>query len=758
MRHLTFLKKVLAIGSGLALLISVAPVAAYDNKDLGQRPDYTAGGAHRLINQLALEQYIEKAKDDPVLRYYDFAPDIQALKIQGLTDVEDRYSEVFKGLFQPRGLDVVKNGQTAAERQGIEDLRTKSFANWIIDGGYSADEPEKFMSWRHFYNPVAPLRGMSYFTDVPLGNSLVGPEVDTIASFESFMGEPNPHIDSKSWAIDHPDNPWSWQAGQANLAAALSDERDPDNFAAAWRSIGQTMHTIADMTVPAHVRNDSHPGVSEAMYYGAIRADAYEYLVSLNPRIIRSNAGHAVANGQLAQAPEPGDLIQNIAYYVNTRYVSQDTIPYSNSAGEVVDNNDDGFVFDLPDSQSFDQADDASGYRFNSDELGDLNLFHDSWLTVNGWSKYPPMVCYASVESQARRLVPIALAGTVRALELGIPRLTIDQVQFSKQTLSGRIQRFLPQPDGTPLAVGLSQTTHLIAFVKTSDGKSHNQLLPKTAVVDGRFSYDMTDLAFFSEPIKRFLENDESISIEIGYDLGGILVKSSQSAPLILSVIPELSTVSPGEPFYFVTKVFNGPDQPGFRWDFGDGEESDAGNYPEASHNYQDPGDYTGHVYLIDPDSGETLAEDSFAVTVQPVEPVGEDTGADETTAWETEWIEETEPPAEDTESTEPPVTSSYDFEAALAAWMADFTARSNKSFDFPESYGTTTLAWVTPPFIQAGGVFGAYEVIVNETWRTGPKAGTSATYTEVYMYDAANPGQLMTLGELQDAYPQFWR
>ena len=763
MRFNPRLKKALACGAVLAILVSgTAPVLAYDNKDLGQGADYTAGGAHRLINQLALEQFVAKAADDPIWSHYDFAPDVKKLKIQGLTEVEDRYSETLKNLFQPRGLDVVRNGQTVAARASIEDLRSKSFADWIIDGGYSADEPEKFMSWRHFYNPVAPLKGMTYFTDIPLEGSIFQGIGDTAQSFESIMGEANPRIDSKSWVLDHPDNPNSWQAGKAHLQAALGDDREPDDFAAAWRSIGQTLHTIADMTVPAHVRNDSHPGNDVARSFGSMRADAYEYLVSDNPRMIRDNAGFPVANGQLAnelaQAQNPGDLIQNIALYVNARYVSQDTIPYLNDDGEISDNNTDDFVFDLPDSQGFYQADSESGYRYTADELGDLNQYHDSWLTVNGWAKYPPMICYASVESQARRLIPIALAGTVRALELGIPRLTIDEVKFNQQALSGRIQQFLPQPDGTPLAVGLTQTTHLIAFVQTADGKSFNQLLPKTAIVDGRFSYEMSDLAFFSEPIKRYLENGESISIKIGYDLGGILVQSSQSAPLILSVIPELSTIEMGESVYFVTKVFNGPEQPGFRWDFGDGAATDVGFYPEASHAYQAPGNYTGHVYLVDPDSGETLAEDSFAVTVNPSEIAPDDGGIGETTAWETEWTEETEPPIEETEVTEPPVSSSYDFAAALAAWTADFTSRSNKSFDFPESYGTTTLVWVTPPFIQDGGVFGTYEVIVNETWRTGPKAGTSATYTQVYLYDAANPGQLMTLGDLQEAYPQFWR
>jgi len=105
--------KALAIGLGLAVLVTAGfPVAAYDNKDLGKSKSYLAGGAHRLINQLALDLLVEQAAEDPILRYYDFAPDKKALGIEKLRPQDDPDGQWYAELFTPTGSDVVRNGQT----------------------------------------------------------------------------------------------------------------------------------------------------------------------------------------------------------------------------------------------------------------------------------------------------------------------------------------------------------------------------------------------------------------------------------------------------------------------------------------------------------------------------------------------------------------------------------------------------------------------------------------------------------------------
>ncbi len=47
-------------------------------------------------------------------------------------------------------------------RNTIRVFRSKSLQNWIIDGGFSADEPERTMALVHFYDPK---NRVAYLTD-----------------------------------------------------------------------------------------------------------------------------------------------------------------------------------------------------------------------------------------------------------------------------------------------------------------------------------------------------------------------------------------------------------------------------------------------------------------------------------------------------------------------------------------------------------------------------------------------------------------
>jgi len=55
---------------------------------------------------------------------------------------------------------------------------------------------------------------------------------------------------------------YTWEIGKKYMKAALEevnqDKRDK-YMAKAWRSLGETLHMIADNGCPPHVRNDAHP-------------------------------------------------------------------------------------------------------------------------------------------------------------------------------------------------------------------------------------------------------------------------------------------------------------------------------------------------------------------------------------------------------------------------------------------------------------------------------------------------------------------
>jgi hypothetical protein len=137
----------------------------------------------------------------------------------------------------------------------------------ITEGGYSADEPNLYVSVKHFYDPMA-LSGKHELTDQ---SSLHGLEYVAIPATE--------------WALTRAENPYSLHNAMLNYKKSMEipsdsqvaeipatgDERDfagtPTSveemrsmyLGKALRGLGEVMHLVADMTQPAHVRNDSHP-------------------------------------------------------------------------------------------------------------------------------------------------------------------------------------------------------------------------------------------------------------------------------------------------------------------------------------------------------------------------------------------------------------------------------------------------------------------------------------------------------------------
>jgi len=131
-----------------------------------------------------------------------------------------------------------------------EDNNSITAYQWIIHGGYSADEPEVPASVRHFYDPLGLRDGKKYLTN--RGTYWEG-------------RYPNPGIDAIEWAIGDTEkgegNLYTWEAGKFWFKKALEtkDDKARDGYLArAFRSLGEVLHNTADMGCPSHVRNDSH--------------------------------------------------------------------------------------------------------------------------------------------------------------------------------------------------------------------------------------------------------------------------------------------------------------------------------------------------------------------------------------------------------------------------------------------------------------------------------------------------------------------
>ncbi|MCJ7611196.1 MAG: hypothetical protein MUP19_02955, partial [Candidatus Aminicenantes bacterium] len=112
-----------------------------------------------------------------------------------------------------------------------------------------------------------------------------------------------PRLNAVDWAVEGPavstfkPNEYSWNRGVEFMRRAFhsteSQARKDQLFAAAWRALGETMHLLADMTVPAHVRNDSHPGLGLVPLmgitdrWGSLKKDPYESTLEAN--VIRAD-------------------------------------------------------------------------------------------------------------------------------------------------------------------------------------------------------------------------------------------------------------------------------------------------------------------------------------------------------------------------------------------------------------------------------------------------------------------------------------
>ena len=213
---------------GLAVLLS-----SYDNKTM-----------HPALNELAYDRFIKALASKKEFSKYNIST-----------------RNTIKG-----------KAVTARGWKNItEDDAEFTVKKWIIHGAFSADEPELLQSLRHFYDPVAIDNGAHYLTDaIPPG--VTNPKIDLISWALEYEGE----ISNALSGFDGLEQKYSWRDGQKSIVFAMK-EADPEMqnryMAHAWRSLGESLHALADMVCPVHVRNDGHP-VSDP-YEDAIRGTRY---------------------------------------------------------------------------------------------------------------------------------------------------------------------------------------------------------------------------------------------------------------------------------------------------------------------------------------------------------------------------------------------------------------------------------------------------------------------------------------------------
>ena len=423
-----------------------ASAGAYDNEV-----------THPKINEIAFQKFKDEvARQAPAVKAYaryefDFWSPTIAAEVAKLTPAftpgPSTGNEVDLGSAK-LNVSVVPGG-------GFE----KTLTGHLKYGGYAADLPVIPQSLRHFYDPTNP--------DEPWITDLVdATAVDRATSF--IPAGKNPRTSAKGWALGLPpqqESPYSLNKGRESFRAYLQTGQ-PFCALTAWRAIGETMHLLGDMTVPAHVRNDGHPGVAGDLF-DKWKSDPYENWVTDATVVACANEPvdpDRVAD--IAKATTPGELFDILARYTNKNFPSQDTLAGQNELGEHFTNGNG--LREYPSPQLRSDSDGFDGdYYFQTDYAGKCLLAHRVWSTRTVYAprtkpnvtadgevvvstdvpkdvevRTPVLfVTRECVASQAKRLVPLAIAGCVRLLELTVPRLEVEVTGFDGATrkMRGRI-------------------------------------------------------------------------------------------------------------------------------------------------------------------------------------------------------------------------------------------------------------------------------------------------------------------------------
>jgi len=190
--------------------------------------------------------------------------------------------------------------------QGIEtSFNGLTVINWFRLGGTREDDFPCY--FYHFHDPLKP------WNEAGLQDGILGKS-------------------SVVWAQKGYDVDRTWQDARRLYSQALTSGNKTD-WAVMFTSLGRLMHLVADLTVPAHVRDDLHP-IDEP--YEAWAASNYRVL-NFEPFPVSPDVfTQAVQNGMIPitalwdqdfyDGTNPSEDVHGLAEYTNAYFFSNDTI------------------------------------------------------------------------------------------------------------------------------------------------------------------------------------------------------------------------------------------------------------------------------------------------------------------------------------------------------------------------------------------------------------------------------------------------
>ena len=462
---------------------------------------------HPTINKFILKSFLEKNNKGNFsmkkFKLYEFRLDKVSLRGNYISK---------PGLFNPSEIDRFHEDLANwmyGETIFTEDTGEKTPSEWIVHGGYSADVPEVPASFRHFYDPTRS-DGNRHLTD------------DVNSKLLNWIQKKftNPNTDGVTWAIGQAGNfgtlehNYTWENGKQFVKGAL-EEKDAGErkalMAKAWRSLGETLHMIADNGCPAHVRNDAHPSIPFKLmsYFG--NPDTYEEMMA---EFQSGNDGgldefqKGKADPDLALKLEKSATVREVAHHLalftNENFFTTETISGTDWKGnEEKPITHPAYVYNSPKISS---ANYENNYYRRNTGNAEVLLCTDTWF----FSKYPvsktyPYLDEACVKSQAAALIPAIKEAGLHAIRLFIPEMS---VKINSLAADGSITgEIIHKPD--------KEYTKAIRY--------NGPVVIKTATLDELGKMEAREGRFSGK-----ISPAENAFIHAEIEFGGVTVKSEQ--------------------------------------------------------------------------------------------------------------------------------------------------------------------------------------------------------------------------------------
>jgi hypothetical protein len=497
---------ILAIISGLCFqeYFNTQPVSAWNNL-----------GVHPSINELAYDSFVS-----------NWMPSDQYLKQATLDG----------GLATGESWQPSDGTEWTYRKPSV--TRDKSINEWLKEGGFSADEPELNMSLVHFYDPI---REPHYLTDY----------IET--KLPDYIGKAsNPNTSAYQWAFESNDNPFSFISGEQNFLSALEHNVPNDiNYGRAWRAVGETMHLISDMAVPAHVRNDAHipyANLWDPLEYFTDAGSVSTFCTLGQTHSATTDIGDyhtSYSNG----GQDIRTLFKGLATWTNQNFFSLDTVPQYQS-----DKTPNGFT-QYPNPKVTIDPNITGYYTTTLDGISNFPLARASIAGLI-W-KTPTLVVDQNVcAAQRSVLLPTAVKASAAVLDAFLPRF---QVKIDKV-------------EADPTAPGTYAVTAHIQHIATREWPNDPTIRNGAHIVVDSKDIEIPSFKNLNgsdnlNTIKYNITAKEGSTVTIYYNFGGYKISSADyKITNNLSIDPTSLSGVPNKAYTFNAKIGSLPKGSTLNW------------------------------------------------------------------------------------------------------------------------------------------------------------------------------------------------